>query len=47
MNTLEKSKNQKTLEELKKEQGKTCWAKLIAEDKSANKKIQSTQKMRS
>ena len=46
MKNPEQSKNQKTLDELKKEQGKTCWAKLIAEEKSSNKTMQPTQKTR-
>jgi len=46
MKIPEKSKNRKTLEELKKEKGRTVWAKLIAEEKSSNKKMQPTQKTR-
>jgi len=33
----QKNKKPKTLEELKKEKGKTCWAYLIAEEKNSNK----------
>jgi len=40
----EESKSPKTLEEIKKEKGKTCWAYLIAEEGRANKKNQRTQK---
>lgn len=40
----QKGKKPKTLEEIKKEKGKTCWAYLIAEEKNANKKNQQTQK---
>jgi hypothetical protein len=32
-----KSKNLKTLEQIRKEQGKTHWAKLIVEEKSTSK----------
>ncbi|NOX92432.1 MAG: hypothetical protein GXP18_08290 [Gammaproteobacteria bacterium] len=33
----QKSKKPKTLEEIKKEKGKTCWAYLVAEEQNANK----------
>lgn len=39
------SNNPKTLEQLKKEKGKTCWARLISEER-ISKKIQPTQKTR-
>ncbi len=38
MKTPEKNRNRKTLDELKKEKGRTVWAKLISEEKSSNKK---------
>lgn len=41
-----KIKKPKTLEEVKQEKGKTCWAYLISEEKNSNKKIQRTQKTR-
>jgi len=46
MNSKKTSNNPKTLEQLKKEKGKTCWARLVAEERSSNKKIQPTQKTR-
>ena len=43
-NNIEKPK---TLEELRKTKGSTCWAKLIADErKESNKKSQPTQKSR-
>ena len=44
MSTKKTSNNLKTLEQIKKEKGRTCWAKLIAEERGSNKKIQPTQK---
>jgi hypothetical protein len=44
MDSKRKNNNLKTLEQLKKEKGKTYWARLIAEEKGSNKKIQPTQK---
>ncbi|MCF6325534.1 MAG: hypothetical protein L3J89_14655 [Gammaproteobacteria bacterium] len=42
---MEKKINKpKTLEEIKQEKGKTCWAYLIAEEKNDNKKIQQQKK---
>ena len=35
-----------TLEEIKMKKGKTDWAKLIADEKNSNKKIQPTKKTR-
>lgn len=46
MSAKKTNKNLKTLEQIKKDKGRTCWAKLIAEESGSNKKIQSTQKMR-
>ncbi len=41
-----KSENLKTLEKIRKEQGKTNWAKLIAEEKNANVEMRQAQKTR-
>ena len=46
MSEKKTSQNPKTLEQLKKEKGKTSWSRLLAEEKSVNKKTQPTQKPR-
>lgn len=46
MSEQKTNENLKTLEQLKKEKGQTCWAKLIAEEKNSNNKIQPTRKPR-
>ncbi len=42
----QKNKEPKTLKELKKETGKTCWASLIAEEKNSNKSFKKDAKKR-
>ena len=46
MNGKKTSNSPRTLGQLKKEKGQTCWAKLVAEERGSNKKIQPTQKTR-
>jgi hypothetical protein len=42
----EKKKTRATLAEVQNMKGKTQWAKLLAEEKSTNKKVQPTKKTR-
>lgn len=44
MGAKKTSSNLKTLEQLKKEKSRTCWAKLIVEERISGKKIQPMQK---
>lgn len=44
MEKIQENKNPLTLDELKKLEGRTHWAKLVAEEQSVNKAVQPQKK---